>query len=419
MLGLKRNTVMLSDYDESWPKAAAQSIVQLKNIFQNAAVDIQHVGSTSIVGIKAKPILDIAVAVRRFADVWPLIPKLEENSFLHRPQNDDAGQIFFSCGDFTADIRTHHIHVVLFGSDEWNGYIRFRDFLNANPHRRREYEALKLSSMQKYPNDRVSYTDSKAAFIQSVIAEAGDYKTLGRIVTVTVDRPLGSVHPKYKDMLYPVNYGYVSGVLAEDGEEQDAYILGINEPVKEFTGKIIAIINREDDVESKWVVAPENAVLYEPEIKASVAFTEQYFHSSYKCLYEKSCGAVLFTVQNGERKYLLITNRSGHIGFPKGHVEYGEKEQQTAFREIFEETGLRVSFHPDFRESITYTIYTAVQKEQVLYLAEFQMQDITIPPSEISSYFLVNYEQAMQTLTYYQDRAILQKAEATLNFALK
>ncbi|HEX3038266.1 MAG TPA: GrpB family protein [Oscillospiraceae bacterium] len=415
MLGLKRNTVVLCDYDESWQKAAAESIEQLKAIFADAAVDIQHVGSTAIAGIKAKPILDIAVAVRCFADVWPLIPKLEENGFVHREQNDDAGQIFFSCGDFNADIRTHHIHVVLFGSDEWNGYLRFRDFLNSNPHRRREYEALKLSSMQKYPNDRLTYTNSKASFIQNVIAEAGDYQTLGRMVKVTVDRPLGSTHPKHKGMIYPVNYGYVSGVMAQDGEPQDAYILGVNEPVKEFSGQIIAIINRHDDVEDKWVVVPEHTVMYEPQIKAAVAFTEQYFNSSYKCLYEKSCGAVLYTVQDGERKYLLVTNRSGHIGFAKGHVEYGENEYQTASREIFEETGLQVKFHPGFRESITYTIYTAVQKEQVLFLASFKMQDITIPQNEISSYFLVNYEQAMQTLTYYQDRTILQKAEAMLN----
>lgn len=415
MLGLKRNTVMLCDYDADWPRLAAETIQKLKSIFGDAAADIQHVGSTAITGIKAKPILDIAVAVRSFADVEPLISELAENGFAHRPQNDDAGQIFFSCGDFKADIRTHHIHVVLQNSDEWNGYVRFRDFLNSNPHRRREYEALKLSSMRQFPNDRFAYTDSKASFIQRVIAEAGDYKTLGRVVTVTVDRPLGSTHPKHRDMVYPVNYGYVKGIPAKDGEEQDAYVLGVHEPVAEFTGQIIAVISRADDTESKWVVAPQGTVLYEPDIKAAVAFTEQYFHSSYKCLYEKSCGAVLYTVQNGERQYLLVTNSSGHIGFPKGHVEYGENERQTASREIFEETGLRVSFHPEFRESIMYTIYTAVQKEQVLFLAEFARQDIKIPLDEISSYFLVNYGQAMKTLNYFQDRAILQKAEAALN----
>lgn len=287
MIGLKQNTVILSNYDENWPCAAADTVYQLKIIFGAKAADVQHVGSTSIVGICAKPIIDIAVAVYRFADVWPLIPELEANGFIHNSKNDDAGQIFFSCGDFAADVRTHHIHVVLLNSGEWNEYLHFRDFLNANPQRRKEYEALKLSLMKQYPNDRLSYTNAKAEFIQSVLTEADDVNPLGRIVTVTVDRPIGSTHPERNNMIYPVNYGYVKGVMAQDGEEQDAYILGVQMPVTEFTGRIIAVINRMDDVEDKWVVAPENAVLYEPEIKAAVAFTEQYFDSRYQCLYEK------------------------------------------------------------------------------------------------------------------------------------
>ena len=79
---------------------------------------------------------------------------------------------------------------------------------------------------------------------------------IGDIVKVTVDRPLGSYHPKHKDIYYQINYGYIAGIMAPDGEEQDAYILGVDKPVKEFTGKIIAIIHRFDDVEEKWVVAP-------------------------------------------------------------------------------------------------------------------------------------------------------------------
>ena len=82
---------------------------------------------------------------------------------------------------------------------------------------------------------------------------------LGKIVKVIVDRPLGTYHPKHKDIYYSVNYGYIEGVMAADGEEQDAYILGVNEPIKEFSGKIIAIIHRFDDIEEKWVVVPEGA----------------------------------------------------------------------------------------------------------------------------------------------------------------
>lgn len=102
---------------------------------------------------------------------------------------------------------------------------------------------------------------------------------IGEIVKVTVDRPLGSHHPKHKDIYYPINYGYIAGIMALDGEEQDAYILGVKEPVEEFVGRIIAIIHRYDDVEEKWVVAPENTSFTKDEIMEQVKFQEQYFKS--------------------------------------------------------------------------------------------------------------------------------------------
>lgn len=105
---------------------------------------------------------------------------------------------------------------------------------------------------------------------------------IGKIVKVTVDRPLGSYHPEHKDMYYPINYGYIEGIIALDGEEQDAYILGVNEPIKEFVGKIIAIIHRFDDVEEKWVVVPEDVTLTKEEIMEQVKFQEQYFESEVR-----------------------------------------------------------------------------------------------------------------------------------------
>ena len=108
------------------------------------------------------------------------------------------------------------------------------------------------------------------------------YVMLGKIVKVTIDRPLGSYHPVHKDMYYPINYGFVEGIIAPDGEEQDAYILGVDEPIKEFVGKIIAVIHRYDDVEEKWVVAPENALFTADEIMEQVRFQEQYFNSEIR-----------------------------------------------------------------------------------------------------------------------------------------
>lgn len=102
---------------------------------------------------------------------------------------------------------------------------------------------------------------------------------IGSTVRVIVDRPLGSYHPKHPDLYYPINYGYIPGIIAPDGEEQDAYILGIQEPVKEFEGTVIAVIRRFDDVEEKWVVAPDHVSYTKEQIMEQVAFQEQYFHT--------------------------------------------------------------------------------------------------------------------------------------------
>ena len=88
---------------------------------------------------------------------------------------------------------------------------------------------------------------------------------IGSIVTVTVDRPMGSVHPKHRDIFYPIS------------EWQDAYILGVDEPIQEFTGKVIGVIHRLDDVEDKWVVCPENMSFSEKEITEKTDFQEKFF----------------------------------------------------------------------------------------------------------------------------------------------
>ena len=120
-----------------------------------------------------------------------------------------------------------------------------------------------------YPNQRFVLHADKS--VDNVI--------IGTTVTVTVDRPLGSYHPEYKDMYYPINYGYIEGVMAPDGEEQDAYILGVNEPVGKFTGEIIAIVYRKDDIEEKWVVVPDGVTFSKEEIRRQIHFQEQYFDS--------------------------------------------------------------------------------------------------------------------------------------------
>ncbi|MBU4502780.1 MAG: inorganic diphosphatase [Nanoarchaeota archaeon] len=107
-----------------------------------------------------------------------------------------------------------------------------------------------------------------------------DYATryIGKKVKVTIDRPIGSKHPKYGD-IYPVNYGYIKGVIAPDGKDLDAYVLGVEEPVKEFEGKCIAVIHRSDDEDDKLIVVPKGKEYSDDQIMALVEFQEKWFKS--------------------------------------------------------------------------------------------------------------------------------------------
>lgn len=98
---------------------------------------------------------------------------------------------------------------------------------------------------------------------------------LGKEVTVKIDRPMGSKHPEH-DFIYPINYGYIEGTKAGDGEEIDAYVLGVFEPINSFRGKVISIIKRNDDVEDKLVVAKEINSYDKYQIKALTEFQERF-----------------------------------------------------------------------------------------------------------------------------------------------
>lgn len=102
---------------------------------------------------------------------------------------------------------------------------------------------------------------------------------IGRLVEVQVDRPLGSLHPEF-GFVYAVNYGFVPGVSAADGDELDAYVLGVSEPVPRFVGRCVAVIHRLDDDDDKLVVVPDGTQLSDGEIGRLTHFQEQYFAST-------------------------------------------------------------------------------------------------------------------------------------------
>lgn len=181
-LGLKRGIVELADHDSEWEKLATRTIERLWQVFGSKAKDIQHVGSTAIRNIKAKPIIDIAVAVEDFEEVLLLMPKLNKAGFfkskLHAIEND----MLFCDDDEKADTRSYHVHIVKSHSTQWKNYIIFRDFLNAMPDVAKEYEQLKVSLSKKYSFDRNAYTEGKDNMVARLLSEAQTWAMLHDIL---------------------------------------------------------------------------------------------------------------------------------------------------------------------------------------------------------------------------------------------
>lgn len=110
----------------------------------------------------------------------------------------------------------------------------------------------------------MDYTDSK--------------EYLGKIVEVEIDRKLGNTHPKH-GFMYMLNYGFIPNTISPDGEELDAYLLGVFEPMEKFTGKVIAIIKRTNDNDDKLIVVPEGIEYSDNQIRALTEFQERFFES--------------------------------------------------------------------------------------------------------------------------------------------
>lgn len=167
-LGLTRGTVELYPHEKEWDKTARKTIALFKSIFGDDAVDIQHIGSSSIPNIPSKPIIDIAIAVKRFEDAYPHLMALESHGFI-RCNYDNLGEIFLSKSGDLPNTRTHHIHTVLHNSRQWNDYIFFRDYLTVHPDKAYAYGELKQRLKAAYPYDRTKYTEGKAEFIEKIL----------------------------------------------------------------------------------------------------------------------------------------------------------------------------------------------------------------------------------------------------------
>ena len=176
-----------------------------------------------------------------------------------------------------------------------------------------------------------------------VLHNASNFQYIGKTVMVKIDRPMKSKHPKY-GFEYPVNYGFVPFTISGDGEELDAYVLGVDKPIDQFVGKCVAVVHRTDDNDDKLIVVPDNMTISDEETEAQIAFQEKWFkHILVRSPnVTKTHFGVYGSVIRDDKILLIKKARGPYTGLydlPGGSQEEGEDCLQTLKREIAEETG--------------------------------------------------------------------------------
>lgn len=232
---------------------------------------------------------------------------------------------------------------------------------------------------------------------------------LGKYVRVRVTGPIGSDNGA--GGTYPLNFGTVYG-----NEKQTAFIMGINHPVRNFDGRIIAILSDKRNKSYIWIVAPKSTRFIINDIRKFINLEKDFSSYRLECLYESSCGAVVFRDIRGEVRYLLIKNkRSAHWGFPKGHIEDGETKEETAYREVLEETGIHINIIEGFESVSKYKIRDRIEKMVSIFVATTKDTSTVIQAEEIENYIWLTYDRAMNLLKFENDKNILKSAHDFLN----
>jgi len=167
-LGLKRHTVRLVRHNEKWHAIFSKTKRQLIKVIGKYIIDIQHVGSTAIKGIYAKPILDIAIAVKNKNSIDKFKHKLEKIGYEYRGDGkQDGGVLFVKSSD--PEVRIQHLHFIEINDIQWKNYINFRDYLNRNKKIALQYSKLKKELEKKFANNRKAYTKAKNEFIDKIL----------------------------------------------------------------------------------------------------------------------------------------------------------------------------------------------------------------------------------------------------------
>ena len=162
--------VEIVEHDPAWPAAYERERALIARALGDHMLGIEHVGSTAVPGLGAKPIIDITVGVRDLADGERCVGPLEELGYEYRGEAGIPGRLYFSKP--TTRPRTHQIHMVPHGSDFWERHVLFRDYLRERPEEAEEYYRLKLRLAAQFRDDRVGYTEAKTEFIESALTRA-------------------------------------------------------------------------------------------------------------------------------------------------------------------------------------------------------------------------------------------------------
>ena len=168
MLGLTRHSVRVVEHDPDWALLAAEACRDVRIACGGLLLDLQHVGSTAVPGLPAKPVLDLVAAVRTLESVSELVPRLAAIGYLYRGDRGDRGGHLF-VAESAPDVRTIHLHVVELGGSQWRNYVLFRDLLRRSPATRRRYAELKRELGARFSDDAESYTAAKADFIRGAL----------------------------------------------------------------------------------------------------------------------------------------------------------------------------------------------------------------------------------------------------------
>lgn len=169
-LGLQRGSVKLVPHSGEWQKRFEEEKARIVSCLRGRIATVEHVGSTAIPGVPAKPILDIAIGIPEIGDVWEYVEAFERVGYEYR--GDRGGSEDHALAKGPEGSRTHYAHIVSLDGSKWKEYVQFRDYLRTHEEMRRKYAVLKSGLAERYASNRHLYTEGKQEFIGQVIEMA-------------------------------------------------------------------------------------------------------------------------------------------------------------------------------------------------------------------------------------------------------